>query len=61
MAKYVDHLGNEFNNRAEMHKHHNIYDQVSNSRQKKGWSLDKILTTPPLKKLKTHKYTIKGA
>ena len=53
MAKYVDHLGNEFKNKEEMCRHYNISDKAFHSRRKYGWSLEKALTTPLSKKPKT--------
>lgn len=42
----VDHLGNKFSSVEEMIKHWGISRRAYNKRRDKGWSLERILTTP---------------
>lgn len=44
--KNVDHLGQEFDSRADMCAHWGITPVLYHSRDMKGWDLERILTTP---------------
>lgn len=55
--KSVDHLGREFDSRAEMCAHWGINSMIYHSRDMKGWDLERILTTP-IRKRRTTAQTI---
>ena len=44
--KYEDHIGNKFNSVGEMIKYYGITHTAYYNRKKRGWSLERILTTP---------------
>lgn len=44
--RMVDHLGNKFRTVEEMAKHWGIFLRAYNKRRDRGWSLERILTTP---------------
>jgi hypothetical protein len=48
--KCTDHLGNEFDSKAEMTRYWGISTGTLLSRERYGWDLEKILTTPPSKR-----------
>ena len=48
----IDHLGNKFNNMSEMFRFYNIAYEAGRSRLKSGYSLEQVLTTPYIDKIK---------
>lgn len=44
--KVVDHLGNRYKSKAAIAKAYGISKFVFDKREKSGWSLEKVLTTP---------------
>ena len=46
--KIKDHLGNEFENLKQMCEFYNITNSIYQDRMKRGWSLEKTLTTPKI-------------
>lgn len=45
----IDHNGNKFSSQKEMLQYYNIHKNTYQNRINRGWSLEKALTTPPLK------------
>ena len=45
----LDHNGNKFSSQKEMLQYYNIHKNTYQNRINRGWSLEKALTTPPLK------------